>query len=126
MRINGIEFDWDVIETEGFKQLHDHFESKVSVVSISSNDNDLSFVVKISTEENGQATLGPGIVLSGGDTLGLDKECHGKRFYLRPKLTIPSSNGITSKDVEGLLQWLHSPKFRFIESKIYNYPSSND
>ena len=121
MKVSGKSLVWEIIETDQFKQLYDYAETKVKVIKVDFENTMFSFVIKINERESGNIWLGPGVFLFSNAEIKVNEENVGKCFYLRPKLT--SVDGSVSEgNVERIVQWLYSKRFRFVESRYYNYP----
>ena len=125
MKVAGKSVYWEVIKTEKFELLHDHGVKEVKLLKIQFMQTNFSFLIKINEREDGCLWLGPGLFIEPNLEIGISKDEVHKPFYIRPKLTWTNRKEIEEVDVERIVQWLYSKKFKFIESRYYNYPKGD-
>ncbi|WP_185231679.1 hypothetical protein [Teredinibacter franksiae] len=123
MKVSGKSLDWEIIQTDKFKQLQDYGASEVRALKVKFVELEFSFVIKINERESGHAWLGPGLFIGVNPEIGVGES--DKCFYIRPKLTSVIGSEVGVPDVERIVQWLYSERFKFVESLYYNYPKGN-
>jgi hypothetical protein len=123
MKIGGKNVTWNIEETEDFYPLHDYMKPKVDVLRIYIN-NKLTLVIKINDRGARSQSLGPGLFVNEYSELNIGIEQIEKSFFIRPKLTRISCLGVGNYEVNRIIQWLHSKRFKFIESFYFNFPKA--
>lgn len=122
MKVSGNSIRWSVLRTGKSRPLHDYSDTDVEVLKIDFPDHDFSFLVKINRREEGAFWLGPGFCVGTNQEIGIDEENTGKCVYIRPKLTRIFGEFVGEIEVERIVQWLYSDRFKFVESLYYNSP----
>jgi hypothetical protein len=123
MKVSGKNVTWDIEETEDFYPLHNYMKPKVDVLRIYINSK-LTLVIKINDRGARSQWLGPGLFVDEYSELNIGIEQINKCFYIRPKLTRISYLGVGNYEVNRITQWLHSKRFKFIESFYFNLPKT--